>query len=61
MGGTSIFLLYLGGDCEDGEVGGINGFWQGKPKYSEKTCPDANLSTTNPTREPGPPRWEGSD
>jgi hypothetical protein len=25
------------------------GFWQGKPKYSEKTCPDATLPTTNPT------------
>jgi hypothetical protein len=24
-------------------------FWQGKPKYSENTCPDATLSTTNPT------------
>jgi hypothetical protein len=23
--------------------------WQGKPKYSEKTCPDATLSTTIPT------------
>jgi hypothetical protein len=23
--------------------------WQGKPKNSEKTCPDATLSTTNPT------------
>jgi hypothetical protein len=23
--------------------------WQGKPKYSEKTCPDTTLSTTNPT------------
>jgi hypothetical protein len=23
--------------------------WQGKPKYSEKTCPIATLSTTNPT------------
>jgi hypothetical protein len=23
--------------------------WQGKPKYSEKTCPNAALSTTNPT------------
>jgi hypothetical protein len=29
------------GDCEDE--------WQGKPKYSEKTCPDATLSITNPT------------
>jgi hypothetical protein len=24
--------------------------WQRKPKYSEKTCPCATLSTTNPTR-----------
>jgi hypothetical protein len=24
-------------------------FWQGKRKYSEITCPDATLSTTNPT------------
>jgi hypothetical protein len=23
--------------------------WQGKPEYSEKTCPSAILSTTNPT------------
>jgi hypothetical protein len=23
--------------------------WLGKPKYSEKTCTDATLSTTNPT------------
>jgi hypothetical protein len=23
--------------------------WQGKPKYSEKTCPSATFSTTNPT------------
>jgi hypothetical protein len=34
-------------DCEDGEFGGMNG--RGKPKYSEKTCPDATLSITNPT------------
>jgi hypothetical protein len=28
--------------------------WQGKPKYSEKTCPSATLSTTNPTwTDPG--------
>jgi hypothetical protein len=36
-------------DCEDGEVGGMKCGWQGKPKYSEKTCPGAILSTTNPT------------
>jgi hypothetical protein len=28
--------------------------WQGKPKYSEKTCPSATLATTNPTwSDPG--------
>jgi hypothetical protein len=28
--------------------------WQGKLKYSEKTCPSATLSTKNPTRpDPG--------
>jgi hypothetical protein len=26
-----------------------NANWQGKPKYSEKTCPSATLSTTNTT------------
>jgi hypothetical protein len=41
-------LLTAPGDCDD-EVGGTNGFWQEKPKFSEKTCPDATLSTTNPT------------
>jgi hypothetical protein len=38
--------------------------WQGKLKYSEKTCPRATLSTTNPTwlgLEPGPPQWKTSD
>jgi hypothetical protein len=31
-----------------------NDDWQGKPKYSEKTCPSATLSTTNPTwTDPG--------
>jgi hypothetical protein len=35
-------------DDEFEAVGGIRIF-QGKPKYSEKTCPSATLSTTNPT------------
>jgi hypothetical protein len=26
-----------------------NAYWQGKPKYSEKTCPITTFSTTNPT------------
>jgi hypothetical protein len=36
--------------------------WQGKPKYSEQTCPSATLSTTNPTwPDPGsnPGRRDG--
>jgi hypothetical protein len=40
-------------------------YLQGKPKYSEKTCPSAAFSTINPTclpgGEPWPPRWEASD
>jgi hypothetical protein len=40
-------ILPAPGDSEDGEVGGMNGFWQGKPKYSEKTSPDATLSTNH--------------
>jgi hypothetical protein len=37
--------------------------WQGKPKYSEKTCPIATLYTTNPIwpnlgSKPRPPLWE---
>jgi hypothetical protein len=34
------------GDC--GEIGGMK-IVQGKPRHSEKTCPSATLSTTNPT------------
>jgi hypothetical protein len=36
------------GDYDDGEFV-WNDDWQGKPKYSEKTCPSATLYTTNPT------------
>jgi hypothetical protein len=33
---------------------GWNANWQRKPKYSEKTCPSATLSNTNPTwTDPG--------
>jgi hypothetical protein len=35
------------GDYDDGEIGGND--WQGKLKYSDKSCPSAALSTTNPT------------
>jgi hypothetical protein len=33
--------------------------WQGKPKYSEKTCPSTTLSTTNPTWPTHPGRRGG--
>jgi hypothetical protein len=50
LGTSAIYpwpIVPAPGDCEDGEFGGMN--WQGKPKYSEKTCPGVTLSTTNPT------------
>jgi hypothetical protein len=47
-------LLPAPGDCDDGEVGGMNGFGR------VKTCPDATLSPqiplARPGRESGPPR-----
>jgi hypothetical protein len=46
-----------GDDC--GAISGINE-WQGKPKYSEKTCTSDALSATDPTLlEPEEERWEG--
>jgi hypothetical protein len=45
-------LLYqprMIGDGDCGEIGGMKIGSHGKPKYSEKTCPNAALSTTNPT------------
>jgi hypothetical protein len=52
------------GDNDDGKIGGMM-ILGGKPKYSEKTCPSATLSTTNPHKLPGrkprPPWWEASD
>jgi hypothetical protein len=50
-GTTAMYwpIVPVPGYCEDGEVGGMKCGWQGKPKYSEKTCPGAILSTTNPT------------
>jgi hypothetical protein len=38
--------LDAGDDC--GAISGMND-WQGKPKYSEKTCTSDALSTTDPT------------
>jgi hypothetical protein len=62
MGGTSIFLLYLG-DC-DGEVGGMNGFGRGNRSTRRKPAPTPlcppQIQLVRPGREPGPPRWEAS-
>jgi hypothetical protein len=43
----------------------LNENWQGKPKFSEKTCPSATLSTKIPhdltLARTRPPRWEAVD
>jgi hypothetical protein len=64
MGGTSTFLLYLG-DCDDEEVGGMNGFGRGNRSTRRKCastplCPP-QIPLARPGREPEPPRWEASD
>jgi hypothetical protein len=45
---TSGLTVPTPSDYDNGEVGGMI-IWQGKINYSEKTCPSAALSTTNPT------------
>jgi hypothetical protein len=42
-------LLTAPGDCDDGEVGGMNGYGRGNWRTWRKPAPDATLSTTNPT------------
>jgi hypothetical protein len=49
---ATIGQLYQPQMIDDGYCGSICGMkidWQGKPKYSEKICPSATLSTTNST------------
>jgi hypothetical protein len=46
----STGLLYQTLMMDNDECGAIGGMLgSGKPKYSEKNCPSAALSTTNPT------------
>jgi hypothetical protein len=45
---TNMPIVRAPGDYNDGEIGGMMS-WQGKTKYSKKTCPSDALSTTNPT------------
>jgi hypothetical protein len=58
-------IVPVPGDCEDGEVGGINGFWQGNRSTRRKPAPTPlcppQIPLDRPGREPGPPRWEASD
>jgi hypothetical protein len=53
------------GDCEDGEVGGMNGFGRGNQSTRRKPTPTPNcppqIPLARPGREPGPPRWEASE
>jgi hypothetical protein len=51
LGTTAISgLLYKPQMIDEGDWSNWwNEDWQGKPKYSEKTCPSATLSTINPT------------
>jgi hypothetical protein len=43
-----LYQIRMIGDGDCGEIGGMKIGRQGKPKYSEKTCPSDTLSTTNP-------------
>jgi hypothetical protein len=46
---ASSGLLYQ--MIDDGDCGAVwNEDWKRKPKYSEKICPSATLSTTDPIR-----------
>jgi hypothetical protein len=53
-------LLTAPGDCDDGEVGGMNGFGRGNQSTHRKPDP-APLCPQIPLARPGPPWWEASD
>jgi hypothetical protein len=58
-------LLTAPGDCDDGEVGGMNGCGRGNRSIRRKSAPTPlcppQIPLARPGREPGPPRWEASD
>jgi hypothetical protein len=58
-------LLTAPGDCDDGEVGGMNGFGRGNRRTRRKPAPTPlcppQIPLSRPGREPGPPRLETSD
>jgi hypothetical protein len=53
------------GDCEHGEVGGVNEFgrgnWSTRRKHAPTPLCPPQIPLTRPGREPGPPHWEASD
>jgi hypothetical protein len=61
---TNRPFMPASGDYCDGE-NVWNDDYQGKPKHSEKTCPQCRFGHHKPHmlagRKPGPPRWEASD
>jgi hypothetical protein len=58
-------LLTAPGDCEDGEVGGMNSFGRGNRSTRRKPAPTPlcppQIPLARPGREPVLPRWEASD
>jgi hypothetical protein len=57
-------LLTAPGDCDDGEVGGmnvLNGFGRGNLSTRRKPSPTPHCPPQIPLARPGPPRWEASD
>jgi hypothetical protein len=55
-------LLTAPGDCDDGEVGGMNGFGRGNRSTRRKPAPTPlcpkQIPLARPGRELGPPGWE---
>jgi hypothetical protein len=58
-------LLTAPGDCDDGEVDGMNGFGRGNRSTRREPAPTPlcpqQIPLARPGREHGPPRWEASD
>jgi hypothetical protein len=58
-------LLTASGDCEDGEVGEMNGFGRGNRSTRRRHAPTPfcppQIPFGRPGRDPGPPRWEAND
>jgi hypothetical protein len=58
-------LLVAPGDCDDGEVGGMNDSVRGNRSTGRKPTPTPfcppQIPLARPGHEPGPPWWEASD